>query len=82
MKQLWLSLREYVFAVAKPWWQLAVGFLGAGFAVTTAFKSGLLLPTWVGTAVAIGALTAAQFTAFHRTRIARDEAAAPFAPAP
>jgi len=82
MKQLWLSLREYVFAVAKPWWQLAVGFVGAGFAVATAFKSGLLLPTWVGIAVAIGALTAAQFTAFHRIRIARDEAAAPFAPAP
>jgi hypothetical protein len=82
MKPFWTSLREYVVTVTRAWWQLAIGFLAAAFAVVTEFKAGLLVPTWVGVVVAIVALITAQFLAFHRVRLARDQAGTQLVPAP
>lgn len=67
-----MSFREYAIAIGRAWWQLAIGLAGGAFAVVSAFRSGLVVPTWVGVAVAVGALVAAQFLAFHRVRLARD----------
>jgi hypothetical protein len=68
----WVSIREYVLAICRAWWQLAIGLAGGAFAVVSAFRSGLVVPTWVGAVVAAAALIVAQFLAFHRVRLARD----------
>ena len=77
MSALWVSLREYAIAIGRAWWQLAIGLAGGAFAVVSAFRSGLVVPTWVGVVVAVAALIAAQFLAFHRVRISRDLSARP-----
>ena len=72
MAELWRSIVEYVPAIARAWWQLAIGVLAAGYGVATQFHSGLALPGWAAAVIAVAALVAAQFRAFHQVRLARD----------
>lgn len=71
--EMWRSLVEYVPAVAKSWWGLAISVAAAAFAVVTQFHSGLAVPGWAAVVIAVGALVVAQFRAFHHVRIARDQ---------
>ena len=82
MAELWRSIVEYVPAIARAWWQLAIGVLAAGYGVATQFHSGLALPGWAAAAIAVAALVAEQFRAFHQVRLARDHSTTTRFPAP
>jgi len=68
------SISEYIPGLLKYWWIVVIGFAGGGlgFGIDAA-QGDLVVPYWVWIAVACGGLVAAQFLAFHRVRVERDE---------
>jgi hypothetical protein len=68
---VWASLVEYVPAVFRQVWALAVGIvltiIGA-----IALTVNLHLPWWADVLIGFVCITPAQFLAFHQVRLARD----------
>jgi hypothetical protein len=75
---VWDSIGEYVPAVFKELWGLAVGGVLAIIGVI-ALHVTVQIPWWTDLLVVAVCLSPAQFMAFHRVRVARDaaEAASP-----
>src|SRR5689334_14527267 len=63
------SARVYARLVANGWTQLIVAVAGGAYGVAGAFAHFVLVPWWVGVALAASALFVAQFKAFHLVRM-------------
>ena len=62
---MWRSVKEYIFAVCKWWWVVAISIFFAGIEAVLIFWQGFVIPIWVGIAIVILGLFLAQFLAFH-----------------
>jgi hypothetical protein len=68
------SFSEYIPAVFRWWWAMVVSGIGGVLgAVATTTDKGVLLPAWGWFVISVVALSVAQFLAFHKVRVQRDE---------
>lgn len=68
-----LSFKEYVLAVLKWWWVVAIGVLLPIAAVVLDAMGKLTTPTWAQITILLLGLSIAQFLAFHNVRVQKDK---------
>jgi len=68
------SFKEYLSVVSKYWWTLVIVIIFTAVGVISLFIPNFLVPYWVGIMIALIFLVFAQFLAFHKIRIERDDA--------
>jgi hypothetical protein len=73
---MWQSFEEYMPAVGKRWWAMVVGGIFTIAGIISYFYPFLVLPAWTWFLIALLFISIAQFFAFHRVRVERDEARA------
>jgi hypothetical protein len=66
------SLREYVPTIIRPVWAVIVGGIGGVLGVLDLTRQ-INVPLWFWLASGLIVLSAAQFSAFHKARLRRDE---------
>lgn len=66
------SITEYILAVLKWWWVVVMGGFFATIGASVSIWRGIDIPVWVWIGLAVFGLFIAQFFAFHKLRVERD----------